>query len=29
MLGEKNEVLQWANQFQQRHEGLFRRLAEI
>jgi len=29
MLGEKKEVLQWSNQFQQRHEGLFRRLAEI
>ena len=25
---EKEEVLQWADQFQQRHERLFRRLAK-
>jgi hypothetical protein len=25
---EKEEVLQWAHQFQQRHERLFRRLAK-
>jgi hypothetical protein len=25
---EKKEALQWADQFQQRHERLFRRLAE-
>jgi hypothetical protein len=25
---EKKEVLQWADQFQQRHERLFRRLAK-
>jgi hypothetical protein len=29
MLEEKKEVLQWANQFQQPHERLFCRVAEI